>query len=133
MLSSQFQAFCRDLHTECAKALVAPVSALDLQEALYGNAVFFYIPCSLMGYLVIVDQFWWLTPVVGFAWAVALMVYGRVLGRVAFDTTEDECLEPGAKNYSGPHRTLSSDRNYSLAQDLPVDRESLLSERRRFA
>jgi hypothetical protein len=40
MLSSQFQAFCRDLHTECAKSLVAPVSAPDLQEALYANAVF---------------------------------------------------------------------------------------------
>jgi hypothetical protein len=40
MRSSQFQAFCRDLHTECAKSLVAPVSAPDLQEALYANAVF---------------------------------------------------------------------------------------------
>jgi hypothetical protein len=39
MLSSQFQAFCRDLHTECAKAFVAPVSPLDLQRALNANLV----------------------------------------------------------------------------------------------
>jgi hypothetical protein len=40
MLSSQFQAFCRDLHTECAKALVAPVSAPDLRRSLFVNVVF---------------------------------------------------------------------------------------------
>lgn len=40
MLSSQFQAFCRDLHTECATLLVAPVSPLNLQQALYINLVF---------------------------------------------------------------------------------------------
>jgi hypothetical protein len=39
MLSSQFQAFCRDLHTECARALVAGVSPLDLQDALFLNVV----------------------------------------------------------------------------------------------
>lgn len=39
MLSSQFQAFCRDLHTECADAFVAPVSPSDLQEALLANVV----------------------------------------------------------------------------------------------
>src|SRR5207244_294677 len=32
LLSSQFQAFCRDLHTECANHLVAPVPSLDLRE-----------------------------------------------------------------------------------------------------
>jgi hypothetical protein len=37
MLSSQFQAFCRDLHTECADEFVAPVSPLALQRALHVN------------------------------------------------------------------------------------------------
>jgi hypothetical protein len=32
LLSSQFQAYCRDLHSECANHLVAPVSSLDLRE-----------------------------------------------------------------------------------------------------
>jgi hypothetical protein len=40
MLSSQFQAFYRDLHTECAKALVAAVAPPGPQQALYVNAVF---------------------------------------------------------------------------------------------
>jgi len=40
MLSSEFQAFCRDLHTECARSLVASVSPPDLQEALFANVVF---------------------------------------------------------------------------------------------
>jgi hypothetical protein len=39
MLSSHFQAFCRDLHTECAESLVAPVSPPDLRRALYINAM----------------------------------------------------------------------------------------------
>jgi hypothetical protein len=39
MLASQFQAFCRDLHTECAEAFVAPVSLPDLRRALLANVV----------------------------------------------------------------------------------------------
>jgi hypothetical protein len=34
LLCSQFQAFCRDLHTECANHLVAPVASLDMR-AMY--------------------------------------------------------------------------------------------------
>jgi len=40
MLSSQFQAFCRDLHTECARALVASVTPPDLKDTLFANVVF---------------------------------------------------------------------------------------------
>jgi hypothetical protein len=40
MLSSEFQAFCRDLHTECARSLVVPVAPPGLQRALYANVVF---------------------------------------------------------------------------------------------
>jgi hypothetical protein len=32
LLSAQFQAFCRDLHTECVIHLVAPAPSLDLRE-----------------------------------------------------------------------------------------------------
>jgi hypothetical protein len=32
LLASQFQAFCRDLHSECANYLVAPVPSQDLRE-----------------------------------------------------------------------------------------------------
>ncbi len=39
MLSSQFQGFCRDLHTECARLLVAPIASPNLRQALYVNAV----------------------------------------------------------------------------------------------
>jgi hypothetical protein len=39
MLSSEFQAFCRDLHTECARSLVALVSPPDLRRALYATVV----------------------------------------------------------------------------------------------
>jgi hypothetical protein len=39
-LSSQFQAFCRDLHTECARLLVVSVTGADLKTALYDNAVY---------------------------------------------------------------------------------------------
>src|SRR5690242_4398976 len=34
LLSSQFQGFCRDLHTECANLLVRPVAPAVLQVAL---------------------------------------------------------------------------------------------------
>jgi hypothetical protein len=40
LLSSQFQAFCRDLHTECAKRLAAAVGPASLQQALFLNAVY---------------------------------------------------------------------------------------------
>lgn len=56
---------------------------------LYGNAVFFYVPCSILAYLVIVERVWWLAPLVGFLWSVTALVYGRVLGRVALETSED--------------------------------------------
>jgi hypothetical protein len=39
MLASQFQAFCRDLHTEGARALVVPVSLPELRDALYATIV----------------------------------------------------------------------------------------------
>jgi hypothetical protein len=39
MLASHFQAFCRDLHTECAEAFAAPVPLLDLRRALYASVV----------------------------------------------------------------------------------------------
>ncbi len=38
LLSSQFQAFCRDLHMECAFCLVAPVPSPDLRE-MYRSAL----------------------------------------------------------------------------------------------
>jgi hypothetical protein len=40
MLASHFQAFCRELHTECAFYLVAPVAALNLRTMLRNNLVF---------------------------------------------------------------------------------------------
>jgi hypothetical protein len=39
LLSSHFQAFCRDLHTECADFLVAPVPYLDLLEMYRSSLV----------------------------------------------------------------------------------------------
>jgi hypothetical protein len=40
LLSSHFQAFSRDLHTECVNCLVAPVPSLDLQ-AMYRRSLVF--------------------------------------------------------------------------------------------
>jgi hypothetical protein len=40
LLSSQFQAFCRDLHTECAKRLAVAVHPVGLQQPLFLNAVY---------------------------------------------------------------------------------------------
>jgi hypothetical protein len=40
LLSAQFQGFCRDFHSECAEALVAPITALDLQRMLWSSLVF---------------------------------------------------------------------------------------------
>src|SRR5436189_605038 len=37
LLSSQFQGFCRDLHTECAECLVAPVTSPVLKEIYRRN------------------------------------------------------------------------------------------------
>jgi hypothetical protein len=39
-LSAQFQAFCRDLHSECCDFLVMPVTDLDLREVLRENLLF---------------------------------------------------------------------------------------------
>lgn len=38
LLSSQFQAFCRDLHLECVDYLIAPVPSLDLR-AMYRSGL----------------------------------------------------------------------------------------------
>jgi hypothetical protein len=40
LLSSHFQAFCRDLHTECAEHLVAPIALGDLRKAMLTNLLF---------------------------------------------------------------------------------------------
>jgi hypothetical protein len=40
LLSSHFQAFCRDLHTEYVEFLVAPVPSLDLREMYRRSLVF---------------------------------------------------------------------------------------------
>ena len=40
LLSSHFQAFSRDLHTECVNFLVAPVPSLDLREMNRASLVF---------------------------------------------------------------------------------------------
>lgn len=40
LLSAQFQAFCRDLHSECADQLVVPVADPDLRELLRRNLLF---------------------------------------------------------------------------------------------
>jgi hypothetical protein len=34
LLASQFQGFCRDLHSECVNCLVAPITLVDLREAV---------------------------------------------------------------------------------------------------
>lgn len=39
LLSSQFQAFCRDLHTECAEQMVASVGNVSLRRYLHANLV----------------------------------------------------------------------------------------------
>jgi hypothetical protein len=40
LLSAQFQGFCRDLHSECADCLVAPVADPVLQEMVRDNLLF---------------------------------------------------------------------------------------------
>src|SRR5947209_2650450 len=40
LLSAQFQAFCRDLHSECADHLVVPVADPDLRAMLRDNLIF---------------------------------------------------------------------------------------------
>jgi len=40
LLSAQFQAFCRDLHSECADIFVLPVTDLALRNMLVYNLVF---------------------------------------------------------------------------------------------
>jgi hypothetical protein len=40
LLSAQFQGFCRDLHSECAEYLVAPVANADHRELLRDNLLF---------------------------------------------------------------------------------------------
>jgi hypothetical protein len=40
LLSAQFQGFCRDLHSECADWLVAPVADPDLREMMCDNLLF---------------------------------------------------------------------------------------------
>src|SRR5690242_10596584 len=40
LLSSQFQAFCRELHTESAAYLVVPVADLNLRAMLRNNLMF---------------------------------------------------------------------------------------------
>lgn len=39
-LSAQFQAFCRDLHSECVDVLVGQVSAPDLRQLVHHNLLF---------------------------------------------------------------------------------------------
>jgi hypothetical protein len=39
LLSSQFQGFCRDLHTECINHLIHPVTVPDLQVMVYSSLI----------------------------------------------------------------------------------------------
>ncbi len=41
LLASQFQGFCRDLHTECADALVRAISHAAVQNILRGDLLLF--------------------------------------------------------------------------------------------
>lgn len=76
---------------------------------LYSNAIFFYLPCSLMGYLVIVGGFWWFAPVVGIVWTVSALIYGRVLGRVALETTEEGKPRRKRKKSRSGKQTMQED------------------------
>jgi RiboL-PSP-HEPN len=40
LLSAEFQAFCRDLHDQCAEKIVEPVNRIDLQNVLLSECVY---------------------------------------------------------------------------------------------
>ena len=40
LLSSEFQGYCRDLHTECAEKLVASIHAINLRAALKAQCLY---------------------------------------------------------------------------------------------
>ncbi len=55
-----------------------------LLAGLYVNALLFYMPCALLGYLAVVQLYAWLVPAVGLVWATYWICYARLLGRVAW-------------------------------------------------
>jgi hypothetical protein len=56
---------------------------------LYMNALMFVFPCAILGYAVIGEYHFWLLPVLGVIWTIALLVYARALGRVGFELIQD--------------------------------------------
>jgi hypothetical protein len=56
---------------------------------LYANAFLFVVPCALLGYAVIGEYHLILLPFLGPIWAIALVVYARVLGRVGFELMQE--------------------------------------------
>jgi hypothetical protein len=51
---------------------------------LYLNALLIFVPAALVGALVIMEFYLWLTPVMGLVWSTALLSYARVLGRAGY-------------------------------------------------
>jgi hypothetical protein len=58
--------------------------------ALYLYFFLIVIPCALLGAWMVAELYWWLAPSVGVVWATGWMVYGRVLGRVAWLVTDGD-------------------------------------------
>jgi hypothetical protein len=58
--------------------------------SVYLNSFLFYVPCVGLGYWMLSDVHWWLTPVVGYTWAIFWLTYARVLGRAAWQLSDDE-------------------------------------------
>lgn len=52
--------------------------------ALYAASVLITAPCLALGVATILGLQYWLAPVTGFVWSAALLIYGRLLGRVGW-------------------------------------------------
>jgi hypothetical protein len=57
---------------------------------LYAVSVLIMAPCLVLGVVTVLGLQYWLAPVMGFAWSAALLIYGRLLGRVGWVLTDGD-------------------------------------------
>jgi hypothetical protein len=57
---------------------------------LYTVSVLLMAPCLALGVMTILGLQYWLAPVTGFVWSAALLIYGRLLGRVGWLLTDGD-------------------------------------------
>jgi hypothetical protein len=78
---------------------------------LYLNVVVIFLVCAGLAYPFLVNfwSFWVLLPIISVTWSTAVLIYGRVLGRVAYALTQED--KPRGKKRRKRRKAAESERD----------------------